>query len=172
MAKGKLKVLALGRDNDMELGQGELIVVDNQIDMTTGTIKLKASFPNENTQLWPGQFINARLLLTVRKGGLVVPASVIQRGPDNTYAFVIKEDQSVEMRPVEVEQFEGGQALLKSGLSAGERVVVDGQFRLQRGSKIKTGDGKAGGKPGGNPLQQGGPAADKGKGSETGKPKP
>ena len=182
MGKAKMKVIALGRDNNVELGEGELLVVDNQIDMTTGTIKLKAAFPNDNTTLWPGQFINARLLVTTRKDGLTVPASVIQHGPDSTYAFVIKEDQSAEMRTVEVEQYEDGLALIKSGLQAGERVVVDGQFRLQRGSKVKTGDGKpgAGGKPGGGPPGKGGPpgekpagspATDKPHGPETGKPK-
>ncbi|MDB6118853.1 MAG: efflux transporter periplasmic adaptor subunit [Verrucomicrobiaceae bacterium] len=143
MAKGKLVVLAQGRDNEEQLGEGELTVVDNQIDITTGTIKLKATFPNDNKQLWPGQFINARLRLTTRKAGIVVPASVVQRGPDKTYAFVIKDDQSVEIRPIKVEQFEDGLALIQEGLNEGERVVVDGQYRLQPGSRVKT----AGGKP-------------------------
>ena len=178
MGKSKMKVIAVGRENDIELGVGELQVVDNQIDATTGTIKLKASFPNENTSLWPGQFINARLLVATRKDGIVVPASVVQHGPDNMYAFVIKEDQSVDMRTVVVEQFEDGQALIKSGLSAGERVVVDGQFRLQRGSKVKTGEGKpgAGGKPGGGaggpPPSKGAPTSDKPAGTPAATEKP
>lgn len=146
MAKGPLEVLAQGRDNEELLGEGTLTVVDNQIDITTGTIKLKATFPNTNKQLWPGQFINARLKLTTRKAGIVVPASVVQRGPDKTYAFVIKDDQTVEMRSIKVDQFEDGEALIKEGLNEGERVVVDGQYRLQPGSRVKTGDG---GKPGG-----------------------
>jgi multidrug efflux system membrane fusion protein len=139
MGKGKLAVVALGRDNETKLGEGTLSVVDNQIDMTTGTIKLKATFPNEALQLWPGQFVNARLLLTLRKDGTVVPAAVVQRGPDSTYAFVIKEDQSVEMRSIKVSQFEDGYALIEDGLKVGERVVVDGQYRLQPGSRVKTG---------------------------------
>ncbi len=144
MAKGKLVVLAQGRDNEEQLGEGELTVVDNQIDITTGTIKLKATFPNDNKQLWPGQFINARLRLTTRKAGIVVPASVVQRGPDKTYAFVIKEDQSVEIRPIKVDQFEDGLELIQEGLNEGERVVVDGQYRLQPGSHVKSSGGKPG----------------------------
>lgn len=136
-ASGELAVLAVGRDNSTVLDQGHLAVIDNQIDTTTGTIRLKATFPNDNLRLWPGQFVNARLLLTTRKGGLVVPASVIQRGPEGSYAFVIKADQSVEVRPVTVAQIEAGQALIDEGLRGGEQVVVDGQYRLQTGSRVK-----------------------------------
>ena len=89
-----ITVLAVDRDNSTLLGEGKLAVIDNQIDTTTGTIRLKANFPNDDFRLWPGQFVNARLLLTTRKGGLVVPASVIQRGPEGSYAFVIKNDQT------------------------------------------------------------------------------
>ena len=163
MAKGKLKVLAVGRENAVTLGEGELAVVDNQIDMTTGTIKLKAIFPNDNLQLWPGEFINARLLLTTRKDGIVVPASVVQRGPDNTYVFIVNDDQTVAMRPVTVDQFEDDKALIKEGLRAGERVVVDGQYRLQPGSHVKTAtsgkpakDGESG--EDGRPKREGPPA--------------
>jgi multidrug efflux system membrane fusion protein len=137
MANGDLTVVAVDRDNTTPLGQGKLAVIDNQIDTTTGTIKLKATFPNEDLRLWPGQFVNARLLLTTRKGGAVVPASVIQRGPQGAFAFVIKADMSVEIRPVKVSQIEQGQALVEEGLHPGERVVVDGQYKLQTGSKVK-----------------------------------
>jgi membrane fusion protein, multidrug efflux system len=130
-------VLAVGRDNSTLLGKGKLSVIDNRIDPSTGTIRIKATFANEDLRLWPGQFVNARLLLTTRKGGLVVPASVVQRGPDGPYAFVIKDDQSVEVRPVKVAQIEAGQALIDSGLRVGESVVVDGQYRLQTGSHVK-----------------------------------
>ncbi len=148
MSKGRLSVVAVGRDNNSELGKGTLTVLDNQIDTTTGTIKLKATFPNDDLQLWPGQFVNVRLLLTTKKDGIVVPGSVIQRGPDSTFAFVIKEDESVEIRPIKVAQFEDGQALIEEGLKVGERVVVDGQYRLQPGSHVKLGGGKPGaGKP-------------------------
>lgn len=131
-----MKVLAVGRDNTGHLGEGALAVIDNEIDQTTGTIKLKATFPNTDLRLWPGQFVNARLLLTTRKGGLTVPASVIQRGPQGTYAFVIKPDHTAELRNIKVAQVEDGQALIDEGLRAGEQVVVDGQYKLQEGSKV------------------------------------
>ncbi len=150
MAKDKLKVLAVGRENATKLGEGELTVVDNQIDMTTGTIKLKATFPNEDLGLWPGQFVNARLLLTTRKAGIVVPASVVQRGPDTTYAFVIGQDQAVDVRNIKVAQFEDGMALVDDGLTENERVVVDGQYRLQKGSHVKPAE--SGGRVGSNPM--------------------
>jgi multidrug efflux system membrane fusion protein len=125
------------RDNSTLLSEGRLAVIDNQIDTTTGTIRLKANFPNDDLRLWPGQFVNARLLLTTRKGGLVVPASVVQRGPDGPFAFVIKDDQTVEVRPVKVAQIEKGEALIDDGLHFNERVVVDGQYKLQIGSHVK-----------------------------------
>ena len=136
-AAGDITVLAVDRDNRTVLASGKLAVIDNQIDPTTGTIRMKATFPNEDLQLWPGQFVNARLLLTTRKGGLVVPASVVQRGPEGSYAFVIKEDQTVAVQPVKVAQIENGEALINEGLHPGQEVVVDGQYRLQAGSKVK-----------------------------------
>ncbi len=135
-AKGQLKVLAVDRDNTKPLSEGVLAVVNNQIDQTTGTIQLKATFPNEDQKLWPGQFVNARLLVTTRKDGLVVPASVIQRGPNGSFAYVIKPDQTVEMRPVTVNQIDNGLALIDDGLQEGDQVVVDGQYKLQPGSKV------------------------------------
>ncbi len=149
-----LEVLAVDRDNKTVLDHGKLAVIDNQIDTTTGTIALKANFPNRDLQLWPGQFINARLRLTVRKQGLVVPASTIQRGPNGAYAYVIKDDMSTEMRPVKVARIDQGEALIEEGLRAGERVIVDGQYKLQPGGKVKiadasTKDAGKGGAPGG-----------------------
>jgi membrane fusion protein, multidrug efflux system len=132
-----ITVVAVDRDNSTVLGQGALAVIDNQIDTSTGQIRLKANFPNNDLRLWPGQFVNARLLLTTRKGGLVVPASVVQRGPDGPYAFVIKDDNTVEVRPVKVGQIEKNEALIDTGLKANERVVVDGQYKLQVGSHVK-----------------------------------
>ena len=142
MESGELSVLAVDRDNSTTLDTGKLSVVDNQIDTATGTIKLKAEFPNEHLRLWPGQFVNARLHLTTSKDAIVVPAQVIQRGPDGAFAFVIKEDgtnsMTAETRPVTVTQIEDGQALIEKGLDFGETVVVDGQYRLQDGTKVKT----------------------------------
>ena len=136
-----LAVLAIDQDGTNVLARGKLAVIDNQIDTTTGTIKLKATFPNNDLRLWPGQFVNARLLLTVRKNSAVVPASVIQRGPEGAFAFVIKDDQTVDVRPVKVALVEQGEALVDDGLRPGEQVVVDGQYKLQKGSRVKISDG-------------------------------
>src|SRR5580704_8785669 len=136
-AKGPLKVSALDSTQKNSLDEGTLTVVDNQIDPTTGTIKLKATFANANLKLWPGQFVNNRLLVSTRHDGLVVPASVIQRGPNGAYAYVIKEDKTAEMRSVQVAQIDGGQALIDNGLQEGEQVVVDGQYKLQPGSPVQ-----------------------------------
>jgi multidrug efflux system membrane fusion protein len=167
-ASGKeLAVLAMGRDNKTKLDVGKLSVIDNQIDTTTGTIKLKATFDNKDLLLWPGQFINAHLHLNTQQNGLVVPATVIQHGPNGTYVFVIQEDQTVQIRPVKVArkengdiaQTENGEALIEDGLAVGEKVVVDGQYKLQPGSKIvvsqrpnadTSGKPAAGTKPGGH----------------------
>ncbi|HYY29884.1 MAG TPA: efflux RND transporter periplasmic adaptor subunit [Chthoniobacterales bacterium] len=135
-AKGPLIVIALDSTQSKPLENGTLTVVDNQINTTTGTIQLKADFPNQNLRLWPGQFVNARLLVSTRPNGLIVPASVIQRGPEGTYAYVIRASKTVEMRPVKVAQIDGGQALIDSGLQVGEQVVVDGQYKLQPGARV------------------------------------
>ncbi len=136
-AKGPLKVDALDSTQKNSLDVGTLGVVDNEIDPTTGTIKLKANFPNADLKLWPGQFVNNRLLVSTRRDGLVVPAAVIQRGPNGAYAYVITPDKTVEMRPVQVAQIDGGLALIDSGLKEGEQVVVDGQYKLQPGSPVQ-----------------------------------
>ena len=98
---------------------------------------MKATFPNNDLKLWPGKFVNARLILTTRKDAIVVPASVVQRGPQGTYAYVIKPDKSVEMRAVKVGQVEANLALIEEGLKAGEQVVVDGQYKLQPGAHVE-----------------------------------
>jgi multidrug efflux system membrane fusion protein len=131
----KLGVLAMG-DGPTPLDRGALAVVDNEIDTTTGTIKLKATFRNAKLALWPGQFVNVRLLVETRKNGLVVPSSVIQRGPQGSYAFVIGADSKVKATPVRIAQIDAGYALIDQGLSAGENVVVDGQYKLQDGSQV------------------------------------
>jgi multidrug efflux system membrane fusion protein len=135
-ASGGLTALALDRDNRATLSEGKLAVIDNQIDITTGTIRLKATFANEDLKLWPGQFVNMRLLLETRQGP-VVPASVVQRGPDGEFAFVISNDLTAQVRKIKVAQIDRGQALIEEGLAPGERVVVDGQYKLQPGAKVK-----------------------------------
>jgi multidrug efflux system membrane fusion protein len=132
-----LDVLAYAKDNQQLLGRGKLLLVDNQIDSTTGTIRLKANFDNEDGALWPGQFVNAHVLVDTAKDALVVSAQAVQRGPDGTYVWVIGGDGKVQMRPVTVAQVEGAEALLASGLEPGEQVVVDGQYKLQPGSRVE-----------------------------------
>ncbi len=129
-------VFAIDRDSRTPLDQGTLTVVDNQIDTTTGTVRLRATFPNEKLALWPGQFVNVRLLVDTRKNGVTVPASVVQRGPQGTYAFVVGADSTVSIRPLKVAQIDGDVALIDDGLHPGERVVVDGQYKLQAGSAV------------------------------------
>jgi len=140
-----LAVLAVSQDNTNVLGEGKLAVIDNQIDPTSATIKLKATFPNTDLRLWPGQFVNARLLLAVHPGCAVVPTSVIQRGPEGAFVFVIKDDQTIEVRPVKLAQMmpsqvEQGEVEIEQGLRPGERVVLEGQYKLQRGSRVKLAD--------------------------------
>jgi len=136
MKQGGLKVTAYSRDNTTKLGEGTLLLIDNQIDAATGTLRLKASFPNPDDALWPGQFVNARLELAMRRGTVAVPAQVIQRGPNNLYAYVIRQDQTVERRTIKVGPVRDGLAVIESGLTRGERVVVDGQFKLRPGAKV------------------------------------
>jgi len=141
--KEPLKVIAYSQDNTINLGEGTLGLVNNEIVQTTGSIQLKANFPNQTERLWPGELVNARLLVDTRHNGLTVPASVIQQGPHGTYAYVIKPDHTVETRPVQVAQIVDGQALINSGLSANEQVVVDGQYKLQEGSTVTLLTGRA-----------------------------
>ncbi len=136
-ANGPLAVTALAGDGTTEIGQGTLELVDNQIDQTTGTIRLKAKFPNDKRTLWPGQFVNIRLQVGDVRDGLTVASRVVQRGPNGSFAFVVKPDNTTEARPIEVGGDDRGQTLVTKGLKAGERVVVDGQFRLQPGAKVR-----------------------------------
>ncbi|AWK90151.1 efflux RND transporter periplasmic adaptor subunit [Azospirillum thermophilum] len=143
-AAGEAAVQALDREGRRPLGNGTLAVVDNQIDQTTGTIRLKATMPNEPQRLWPGQFVNVRLLAATRRGATTVPATVVQRGPQGTYAYLVKEDMTVEPRPIRVGLIESGKAVIEEGLKPGDRVVVDGQYRLQPGSRVRLTDAPAG----------------------------
>ena len=141
--KEPLTVLAYSQDNTIKLGQGMLRLVDNEILQTTGSIRLKADFPNKAHRLWPGELVNARLLLDTRHDGLTVPASVVQQGPKGAYVYVVNQDGSVAIRPVTVAQISDGQALINSGLQANEQVVVDGQYKLQPGTHVTILQGQA-----------------------------
>jgi multidrug efflux system membrane fusion protein len=137
MAKCPVKVFAYSQDDRTQLDEGELLLIDNQINQTTGTIRLRATFPNARRLLWPGELVNARLLLKTEPDGLTVAASAVQQGPNGSYVYVIKPDQSVDLRPVQVAQISEGRALIESGVKANETVVVDGQYRLQPGTQVK-----------------------------------
>ena len=137
MAKGALPVLAYSQDDKTLLDQGKLDLIDNQIVQTTGTIRLRASFPNAKRMLWPGELINARLQLDTRHNGLTVAASSVQQGPKGSYVWVIGSDGTVQERPVTVAQISDGQALIDSGLSGGDNVVIAGQYRLQAGTHVR-----------------------------------
>jgi multidrug efflux system membrane fusion protein len=141
--KSPLTVLAYSQDGKIELDQGKLTLVDNEILQTTGSIRLKAEFPNKAHRLWPGELISMRLLLDTRLDGLTVPASVVQQGPQGAYAYVVNADGSVAIRPVTVAQVSNGQALIDSGLKANEQVVIDGQYRLQPGTHVTVLHGQA-----------------------------
>jgi membrane fusion protein, multidrug efflux system len=132
-----LTVLAYSQDGKRQLGTGTLALIDNTVDQATGTIRLKAQFPNEDEALWPGQFVNIRLQLTIRTDATVIAGPAVQRNQDGTYAWVVKPDGTVEVRPIRVETIEGDEALVAGGLKPGERVVVDGQSRLRPGAKVQ-----------------------------------
>src|SRR5215475_2641875 len=133
VAKGPLTVEAQRSDTDEVIDLGVLRVVDNQVDQTTGTVKLKAEFPNANLQLWPGQFVNIRLLVDTLKQVVVIPTGAVQRGPTGTFVYVVKDDNTVAMR----------QTVVKSGIDASERVVTTGFVRLTEGSKVAVGSANA-----------------------------
>ncbi len=137
MAKGSLKVLAYSQDDKIKLDEGTLALVDNEILQTTGTIRLRANFPNSQHRLWPGELVNARLLLEIQPNAVTVAASSVQQGPNGPYVYVVGPDETVQMRSVTVGQTSDGRDLIDSGLNAGETVVVDGQYRLQPGSHVQ-----------------------------------
>jgi multidrug efflux system membrane fusion protein len=141
--KTPLAVLAYSQDDTIRLDQGELGLVNNEILQTTGSIQLKANFANTSNRLWPGQLVNARLLLDTRHNGLTVPAAVVQQGSKGPYAYVVNPDSTVSIRPIKVAQISDGQALIDSGLKANEQVVVDGQYKLQPGTHVTILHGKA-----------------------------
>ena len=138
-AKAPLAVDAQRSDNDAVIDSGKLTVVDNQVDTTTGTVKLKAEFPNAQTQLWPGQFVNVRLLLDTLKDVVVIPTGAVQRGPNGTFVYVVGDDNKAKMRPVAVERQNETQAVIKSGVAPPEKVVTTGFARLSDGSEVAIG---------------------------------
>jgi multidrug efflux system membrane fusion protein len=136
MAAGPLTVYAQARSDGLRLGEGTVALIDNQIDQSTGSIRLKATFPNDNHRLWPGQFVNIQVLLRTLEQAVTVPSTAVQRGPDGMYVYVVKPDATVAMQPVDVAQFSDQVAVVHSGLSAGTKIVVAGQYRLAPGMHV------------------------------------
>jgi multidrug efflux system membrane fusion protein len=136
MRKGKLQVEAYSRDNDVKLADGTLETLDNQIDQTTGTVRLKAQFLNQDLSLWPNQFVNIRLFLSMRKDALVVPTATIQNGSQGSFVYVVGSDMKAEARPIQVDFAEGNLSVIRQGLEAGEQVVFDGQDKLLPGARV------------------------------------
>jgi len=156
MRNGALRTDAYSRDDQTKLSTGKLLTIDNQIDVTTGTGRLKAEFSNPGDELWPNQFVNIHLLLETRKNTFVIPAAGVQRGPQGTYVFVVKPDKTVEVRPITVAISQNNLTAVSNGLSPNETVVTDGQDKLQAGSKVEPrGAGRpAIAPPGGQPAPQ------------------
>lgn len=138
-----MPVDAYDRAGGRAIASGKLLTIDNEADPSTGTFRLKAVFPNPDDALWPNTFVNAKLVTRVDRGAVTVPARAVQTGPNGSYLFVIRPDQTVEMRNVSVSAVEGGTAVIAQGLSVGEHVVLDGQFRLDQGTPVKIVSGTA-----------------------------
>ncbi|HEX3882251.1 MAG TPA: efflux RND transporter periplasmic adaptor subunit [Stellaceae bacterium] len=136
-AKGPLVVRAYPSAGGEQLAEGALTLIDNAIDQATGTIRLKASFANQDERLWPGEFVSLRLILDTRKKVPTVPSQTVQVGPTGNYVYLISDDDKAVRRPVEVASVQDGIAVVTKGLSPGDRVVVDGQYRLVEGARVK-----------------------------------
>jgi len=160
MKNEKLGVEAYSRDDQSMLATGKLLTVDNQIDPTTGTVRFKAAFENHDLSLWPNQFVNTRLMLAIRQNAIVVPLAAIQRGTQGSYVYTVKGGKA-NLQPVKVDLTQGDIALIGTGISAGDQVVVDGQERLQTGTPVEVHNASPGGPAGG----AGGIAPPPGKGS-------
>jgi multidrug efflux system membrane fusion protein len=137
MSHGTLEVDAFSRDDQTKLATGKLLTIDNQIDTTTGTAKLKAVFDNKDNKLWPNQFVNADLLLETRKNSTVVPTAAILRGPQGTFVYAVNPDKTVKDRNVTISLTQGDTTVITDGVSPGDTVVTDGQDKLQTGSHIE-----------------------------------
>jgi multidrug efflux system membrane fusion protein len=146
MAQRTLSVEAYSREGDKLLGNGELLVLDNQINQNTATLRLKAVFPNPKRLLWPNQFVKSRLLLTVAKDALVIPATGIQRGPKGTFAYVVSPENTASTVNIEIDTLVGDQAIIAKGLEPGQQVVIEGANQLREGAKVNPRQSKSGAK--------------------------
>jgi membrane fusion protein, multidrug efflux system len=141
--KGPVTVQAYTQDDKTKLDDGKLLLINNQIIQTTGSIQLRATFPNAQRMLWPGALVNCRLLVSTRHNGLTIPAAAVQQGPNGEYTYAVNPDNSVAVRPIKVAQISDGQALIDSGLQPNEQVVVDGQYKLKPGVHVTLLTGQA-----------------------------
>ncbi len=138
LTAGQVKVTTLSRDGQVELDEGTLSLIDNQIDPATGTVKLKATFNNAHNTLWPGQYVNARVQVRTDRGALIIPDAAVQLGPDGPFTYVVKGDSTVEVRPLTLGDTSGGRTIIARGLALGERVVTSNQYRLQAGAHVRS----------------------------------
>ena len=136
-AKEALTAYAYSADDTYKLAEGKVTLVDNQIDPSTGTLRLKATYENKDEQLWPGQFVSVRLQLSTRKGATTVPQRAVMQGPNGSYGYIVKADNTVERRPFEIAATQDGIAVITKGISVGEKVVADGQYRLTDGAHVR-----------------------------------
>ena len=139
LAAGPVAVTAFSRDEKTELDHGTLALIDNQIDQATGTARLKATFPNDAGQLWPGEFLNARVLVDTAHNAMTIPSAAVQRGPSGVFTYVLKPNSTVEVRPLQIGAESNALTVITKGLSDGETVITSNQYRLQPGSAVRTG---------------------------------
>jgi multidrug efflux system membrane fusion protein len=147
MARGPVEVTALSQDNVRVLGKGTLLLIDSVVDQASATMRLKAMFANEDERLWPGDFVNARVLVELRHDVITVPPAAVQRGPDGIYAWVVMPGDVVQARPIQSGPTTGDDTIITSGLSEGERVVINGQYKLQPNSKVTVNEATTPAKP-------------------------
>ena len=138
LAAGSVSVTTVSRDGGATLDEGTLSLIDNQIDQSTGSVRLKATFDNARNTLWPGQYVDARVLVRTERNALTIPNAAVQLGPNGPFTYVVKTDSSVEVRPLRVAEGGGGLTIIKEGLAPGERVVTSNQYRLQAGVRVQT----------------------------------
>jgi multidrug efflux system membrane fusion protein len=139
LAAGPVKVSTLSRDGGEELDEGTLTLIDNEINQATGTLRLKATFSNAHNTLWPGQYVNARVLVRTDRNALTLPTAAVQLGPTGPFTYVVKSDSTVEVRPLKIAEESGGLTVVTQGLALRERVVTSNQYRLQAGTRVRTG---------------------------------
>jgi multidrug efflux system membrane fusion protein len=138
LALGTVKVTTLARDSGAELDEGTLMLIDNQIDQATGSVKLKAIFANARNALWPGQYVNARVLVRTARNALTIPSAAVQLGPNGPFTYVVKPDSTVEARPLRIAESSGGLTIVEQGLALNEHVVISNQYRLQPGARVRS----------------------------------